>query len=168
MIHSLLKCFVAIISSQESHLHRRLPQNVVSLASKAFRDEKVDLKCTNGNVTEKNALHTSCNVKDITPFFSPKLFFIIPHKWLVFNNNAFHGFYLKKWLWLIAIDMKAKECRKTPLDNLRENLLRNFTKIPIFALTLTKMLTVVTQNIVFPLPHCNVVCGNTRNACLSC
>ena len=29
--------------------------------------------------------------------------------------------------------MKAKECRKTPPDNLGQNLLRHFTKIPIFA-----------------------------------
>ena len=48
------------------------------------------------------------------------------------------------------------------------NLLRHITKIPIFALILTKMLTVTNEKTVSPLPYYSDVCGNTRNAHMSC
>ena len=71
MIHSLLKMF----RRKSSVYIGNYQKNVVSLASKAFREDQLDLKCTNANMTEKNALHTSCNARDITSFFSPKFIF---------------------------------------------------------------------------------------------
>ncbi len=54
--------------------------------------------------------------------------------------------------------------RRPTTLNLGQNLLRQIAKIPIFALTVTKMLSVSNYKTVSPLPYCNVVYG----AHLSC
>ena len=66
-------------------------------------------------------------------------------------------------------DETRTESKQTKTYNLGQNLLRHITKIPIFfALTLTKMLIVANLKTVSPLPYCNVVYGNRRNAHVGC
>ena len=102
-----------------------------TLESKASRDEQVVLNAP--MVTWERKMHyTPCVMKRHNSFFSPNIFWIIPQKWIVFSNNTFHAFHLKIWQWLAVIDITVKECRKQPLDNVGQNLLRHITRRPIF------------------------------------
>ena len=60
----------------------------------------------------------------------------------------------------IKIKQRQNPSKRKPTTlNPGQNLLRQIAKIPIFALAVTKMLSVANEKTVSPLPYCNVFYG---------